>query len=267
MTDSELTDLGPTQHLPDNPVVAIYARVSTQDQSLQRQVRDTMPYAEHDLGADTGDVTVDDVAGLLERVGGGDPIDAGDVTIYHDKSTGTDTARDGYRNLMVAVDEARFDAVVVHDTTRLSRSLQDIDATVERVTDAGAELHFVRDSLPPFTPGGSSDADGVDDPMSRLMLQILGAFAEWEARTKRMNTIEGIAARREADDEYHHGRSPLGFGKEDGQLYQDTNYDQVVAVLESVSSGNLSKRKAAKTLDTSRATINRALDRRELYGL
>jgi predicted DNA-binding protein (UPF0251 family) len=41
----------------------------------------------------------------------------------------------------------------------------------------------------------------------------------------------------------------------------------VVAVLDMVQSGELSKRKAADQLDTSRRTINRALDNRaDLYG-
>lgn len=258
MSDTQLPD-GRDAQLPDQPAVAIYARVSTEDQALKRQVGDTLPYAEG-LGADTDGASATEVGKLLESVGGGDPINVGDVTIYHDKSTGTDTSRSGYRGLMDAVEAGRFAAVVVHDTTRLSRSLQDIDATVERVTDAGAELHFVRDSLPPFT-------DDESDPMGRLMLQILGAFAEWEARTKRMNTVEGLAARRDADGDYHHGRPPLGFEKEDGHLYEAADYGQVCATLESVISDTLSKRKAAERLDTSRATINRSLDRQELYGL
>lgn len=81
---------------------------------------------------------------------------------------------------MADVDNGVLEAVVVEETSRTARSLQDLDSTVERIVDAGAELHFVRDSLPPFT--------GEDDPVARLMLQMLGAFAEWEARVKRLNT-------------------------------------------------------------------------------
>jgi DNA invertase Pin-like site-specific DNA recombinase len=36
--------------------------------------------------------------------------------------------------------------------------------------------------------------------MARLMLQMLGAFAEWEARVRQIKTREGIAARNEDDD-------------------------------------------------------------------
>jgi DNA invertase Pin-like site-specific DNA recombinase len=215
--------------------VACYVRVSTAEQNLDRQLTATSEYAQDELGADLGAIST-----------------------YRDKSTGTNTDRSGYRELMVDVEAGDIDAVVVHDTTRLARSLQDLDRTVERVTASDTELHFVRDNLPPFT--------GEDDPMARLMLQMLGAFAEWEANVKQMNTKEGIAARKE-DDEYHHGPAPLGFEKDDGHLIEAPNYHDVVAILEMVQKDELSKRKAARRLDCARSTVGRALERSELYGI
>lgn len=217
--------------------VACYCRVSTSDQNLDRQLERTTEYAEHTNGADLSEIKV-----------------------YQDKSTGTDTKRDGYRDLMADVEAGEIEAVVVHETTRLTRSLQDLDRTVERVTEAGAELHFVRDNLPPFRGDG-------DDPMDRLMLQMLGAFAEWEARNKQQNTKEGIAARMNSDEDYHHGPAPLGFEKDDGELIEADEYHQVVAVLDMVQKAELSKRKAASRLDCARKTIGTAIDRGELYGL
>lgn len=215
--------------------IACYCRVSTEDQNLERQLESTNSYAQDHLGA---------------------PL--GDVEVFRDKSTGTDTSRSGYQEMMDRVDEGEFEAVVVLEISRLARSLQDLDRTVDRVTDADTELHFVRDSLQ-FT--------GEDNPMRRLQMQMLGAFAEWEARVKQMNTKEGIAARQNADEDYHHGRAPLGFEKDDGQLIEGENYHTVVGTLDMVQKGDLSKRKAANELGTSRPTITRALDRVELYGL
>jgi predicted DNA-binding protein (UPF0251 family) len=54
---------------------------------------------------------------------------------------------------------------------------------------------------------------------------------------------------------------------EDGQLYQTEQYDQIVATLELVRDDRLSKRKAAQQLGISRPTIDRALERKDLYGL
>ena len=251
--------------LHDDPTVLVYARVSTADQKLPRQLLSALPYTERMLGADLGGADVDDVAEHVEAVGGGQAVEVGDVTIYHDKSTGTNTNRDGYRAMMDRVKTDDVTAVAFHDTTRLGRSLQDIDATVKTLTDNGAQVHFVREGLPPFKPD-------EQDPMGTLMLQMLGAFAEWEVRTKRMNTREGIAARHQSDDDYHHGRPPIGFQKESGHLYEQQSgpqaFDRVATVLDMVAAGEMSKRKAAGELNTSRATIGNAIDDRgELYGL
>lgn len=171
-----------------------YVRVSTTDQTLDRQIESTTQYAQETFGV-----------GLSE------------LEVYRDKSTGTDTSRDGYKRLMADVREGEIEAVVVHEISRLARSLQDLERTVSTVTEAGAGLHFVRDGL--------SFGDGKDDPMSRLQMQILGAFAEWESRVKQMNTREGIAARQE-NEEYHHGPAPLGFEKDDGRLIEGSEYDR-----------------------------------------
>jgi DNA invertase Pin-like site-specific DNA recombinase len=215
--------------------VACYVRVSTAEQNLERQLQSTSEYAETDLGT---------------------PL--AEIETYRDKSTGTNTERSGYREMMDAVDAGEVDAVVVHEISRLARSLQDLERTVSRVTDTGAEIHFVRDGL--------SFGDGKERPMHRLQMQMLGAFAEWQARVKQMNTKEGIAARQQRED-YHHGPAPLGFAKDDGQLVEAGDYHEVVATLDEVQKGDLSKRKAAARLDCSRSTVSRALERAELYGL
>lgn len=148
--------------------------------------------------------------------------------------------------------------IVVHVISRLARSLQDLERPVSRVTENGAAVHFVRDGL--------SFGDGKERPMHRLQMQMLGAFAEWQARVKQMNTKEGIAARRSETD-YHHGRAPLGFEKDEGELIEGPDYDCVCAVLDMVAKDEMSKREAAKELGTSRKSVNRALDRTQLYGI
>lgn len=214
---------------------AIYARVSTTEQNLERQLDSAHSFAEKEL-----------------RVS----LDA--LEVYRDKSTGTNTARSGYREMMEAVEEGEIDHVVVHEISRLARSLQDLERTVSRITDNDTAVHFVRDGL--------SFGDGKERPMHRLQMQMLGAFAEWQARVKQMNTREGIAARKR-EEGYHHGRPPLGFEKNDGHLIEGPKFDQVCAVLDMVEKGTLSKRKAARELDTSRTTIGRAVEREDLYGL
>lgn len=211
--------------------VASYVRVSTEDQSLKRQLEATHDYSQRHF-------------------------DTPPTETYRDKSTGTDTDRSGLRELLANVEQ--YDAVVVNSVSRVSRSIRDLDTTVTEIVDeGGAELHIISEGL---------KMTQEDDPYQKAMLQLLGVFAELEAEMTRQRVKEGIRTRMQ-NDEYHHGPAPLGFQKDDGYLIEADGYDRVRSVLELVADGELSKRKAARELDTSRRTINRALDRRELYGL
>ena len=217
-------------------MIACYCRVSTANQNLERQVTSVREYATEEIGANLGD-----------------------LELFKDKTTGTNTNRKRYREMMEAVEADDVEAVVVHEISRMARSLRDLDRTVTRAVDHDAEVHFVRDGL--------VFGSGEDSPMDRLMLQMLGAFAEWEARVKRMNTKEGIAAR-QTNNEYHHGPAPLGFKKDDGRLVEAGNYDEVCAVLEMKSKGEMGTREAARELGCGTATVNRAIKKRgDLYGL
>jgi len=216
-------------------MIACYVRVSTGQQNLDRQITATEEYARDRLGAD-----------LVE------------IELYRDESTGTDTARSGYRRLMNDVEGGDVDAVVVHEVSRLCRSIADLERTVERLRDAGVELHIVSEGL---------TMTGDEDPYQKALFQLLGVFAELEANIRRRNVREGIAARKESED-YHHGPAPLGFAKDDGELVEADNYERVVEVLDMVAKGEESQRQAAEELDTSRRTIRRAVEERpELYGL
>lgn len=217
--------------------IATYSRVSTADQNLDRQLESTAEYAQSKLDADLPDLDV-----------------------YSDKSTGTDTARDDYLDMMDAVEDGAYDAVVVHSVSRISRSIRDLDRTAERVVEeSDTELHIIKE--------GFVLAPGDDDPFQKALFRLLGVFAELEADLAQQRTREGLASKMASED-YSHGPAPLGYSKDNGQLVEGDNFHDVVSVLTMVDTGELSKRKAAGRLDTSRATIRRALDdRRELYAL
>jgi DNA invertase Pin-like site-specific DNA recombinase len=179
--------------------------------------------------------------------------------VYRDKSTGTDTDRSGYRSLISDAEADEIDAVVVHEVSRVARSISDLERTAERLREAGVELHVVSEGL--------EMRPDEEDPYQRALFQMLGVFGELEAKIKRQNIREGIAARQESD-EYRHGPAPLGFEKDDGRLIEGGDYQRVTEVLDQVKRGDMSKRQAARELDTSRKTIGRAVDERpELYGL
>ena len=220
----------------NDQTIAGYARVSTWEQTLDRQLTGIFEYAEREFGADRSA-----------------------VTIYRDKSTGTDVERTGYQEIMQRVDDGEIDVLVVYEVSRVARSIRDLSRTADRIRDAGGELHVVSEGLT-LQPGD-------DDPYQDALFQLLGVFAELEAKIKRKNVSEGIAARQE-NDEYHHGPAPLGFEKDSGRLIEGANYDRVCSVLDRVARDDLSKRQAAKELDTSRRTVQRAVEQRgDLYGL
>jgi len=215
--------------------IGCYCRVSTENQSLDRQLQSTQEYAEREFDSDLGD-----------------------LRFYRDKSTGTDTERSDYQQMMRDSEDGEIDSVVVHSISRICRSISDLERTASRLEDAGVELHIISEGLT-LQPGES-------DPYQTALFQLLGVFAELEANMAQQRTKEGIAARQQ-NEEYHHGPAPLGMEKNDGLLIEGENYHEVVTALEMVQKDELSKRKAAQRLDTSRKSIDRALDRADLYGL
>lgn len=215
--------------------VACYCRVSTDDQTLDRQLSATQEYAEREFGADLAD-----------------------LSIYRDRSTGTNTERSGYQEMLADAKDGGLRAVVVHSISRIWRSISDLERTASRLEGCGVELHIVSEGL--------TLRPGEEDPYQTALFQLLGVFAELEANMAQQRTKEGIAAR-QANEDYHHGPAPLGFEKDDGRLVEAETYHDVVSVLELVQKGDLSKRKAAERLESSRPTISRSLERTGLYGL
>jgi len=214
--------------------VARYHRVSTENQNLTRQTTATEQYVTEEYP------------------------DA-DVETYADADTGTDTDRTDYQRLMSDVRSGDVGTIVVKDMSRVARSVRDLMRTVDTVREHGVALEFIDD---PITVRPNDN-----DPTQDLMLQVLGAVAEFEAKITQQRVREGIAARQESDD-YHHGPAPLGFEKDDGLLVESTEYDRVCAVLEMVANDEVSQREAAGRLDCGRKTVRRAVrENPELYGL
>jgi DNA invertase Pin-like site-specific DNA recombinase len=76
------------------------------------------------------------------------------------------------------------DVVVVWKLDRLSRSLKDVLHIMERIGDAGAGFRSITEAIDTTTPAG------------RMMMQMIGSFAEFERVVIRERTSAGIAAAR-----------------------------------------------------------------------
>ena len=76
------------------------------------------------------------------------------------------------------------DVVVVWKLDRLSRSLKDVLHIMERIGDAGAGFRSITEAIDTTTPAG------------RMMMQMVGSFAEFERAMIRERTSAGLAAAR-----------------------------------------------------------------------
>jgi DNA invertase Pin-like site-specific DNA recombinase len=76
------------------------------------------------------------------------------------------------------------DTVVVWKLDRLSRSLKDVLHIMERIAEAGAGFRSVTENVDATTPAG------------RMMMQMVGSFAEFERAMIRERTSAGLAATR-----------------------------------------------------------------------
>ena len=78
------------------------------------------------------------------------------------------------------------DVVYVHSMDRLARNLEDLLGLVRRLTEKGVTLIFLKEKL-------SFDPLQTASPMSRLILGVMGAVAEFERELIHERQREGIA--------------------------------------------------------------------------
>jgi DNA invertase Pin-like site-specific DNA recombinase len=102
--------------------------------------------------------------------------------VFEDKASGKTTDRP---QLKACLHHLRSEDVLhVHSIDRLARNMSDLLGLVNDLTNDGITVHFHKESL--VFNGGSS-------PMDKLMLQMLGAFSEFEVAMIRERQREGIA--------------------------------------------------------------------------
>jgi len=123
------------------------------------------------------------------------------------------------------------DTVVVWKLDRLSRSLKDVLNIMERIAKAGAGFRSITESIDTTTPAG------------RMMMQMVGAFAEFERAMIRERTSAGLAAAR-AEGRVGGRRKKLDAGKRK-------------EIAESVVSGRKSGADMARLYGVSQPTVSR----------
>ena len=109
--------------------------------------------------------------------------------IFEDKISGrTRALRPGLTECMTYLRDG--DELVVSSIDRLARSLTDLRALVDGLTDKGVTATFLHEHL--------SFSKDNSDPRADLMLGILGSFAEFKRAIIRERQAEGIALAKKA---------------------------------------------------------------------
>jgi DNA invertase Pin-like site-specific DNA recombinase len=87
--------------------------------------------------------------------------------------------------LQNCIDYAREgDTVHIHSIDRLARNLADLQALIERITAKGVAIQFHKEGL--------TFSGDTTNPMNKLMMQMMGAFAEFERSIIKERQREGI---------------------------------------------------------------------------
>ena len=143
-----------------------YARVSTSDQNLARQLEALKVY-EPDK-------------------------------IFTDEVSGKNLERPGFNQMLEYVREG--DMIYVCSLDRLARNLNDLLETIKGLQERGVSIHFLKENI-------LISSDVKTSSMSKLILSIMGAVAEFERSLIRERQQEGIDLAKKRG--VYKGRTPI----------------------------------------------------------
>jgi DNA invertase Pin-like site-specific DNA recombinase len=157
--------------------------------------------------------------------------EAGCKRIYEESASG---GRWDRPQLHRALDQVRDgDVLVVWKLDRLSRSLKDLLHILEKLTEVGAGFRSLTENVDSTVPAG------------KMLLSMLGAFAEFERSMVRERTRMGLQAARE--------RGRVGGRK------PKIKPNQRAEILRMVNSGKTSAAEAARLFGIHRSSVSRLI--------
>src|SRR6266508_1380059 len=119
------------------------------------------------------------------------------VKIYSDDASGATTDREELQNMLRAARAGLFDTVLVYRVDRFSRRLRDLVALLDDLADAGVAF---RSATEPFD---------TSTPVGRMLVQMLGVFAEFEREVIIDRVIAGME-RKATKGLWNGGARPFG---------------------------------------------------------
>ena len=171
-----------------------YARVSSKDQNLDRQLA-----AFAALGAQERDIVTD-------------------------KESGKDLDRSGYNALKTTM-LRRGDTLVIKSLDRLSRNKGDIKKELEFFKENGIRLKVL--DLPTTMIELPEGQEWVFDMVNNILIEVLASIAQQERETIKKRQAEGIAAAKEKGK--HLGRPDLIYPENWNEVYAAWKAGQITA--------------------------------------
>ncbi len=156
---------------------------------------------------------------------------AGCERVFEERASGGRWDRPELQRMIDQIREG--DVIVVWKLDRLSRSLKDLLAFMEKIDAAGAGFQSLTEAIDTTTPAG------------RMMMQMVGVFAEFEREIIRERTRAGLERARKKGR--HPGRKPK------------LSTEQRQEIRDLVNSGKRTEAEAARLFGVHRSTINRLM--------
>lgn len=162
---------------------------------------------------------------------------AGAERIYQETMSGSRKDRPKLQEALNALKAG--DTFIVTKADRIARSLSQLESTVTDLTARGVTVEVL--NMGKFT------AQSMDNPMNKLLFNVLGAFAEFERSMINERTQEGIRAAREKGVKF--GRKSKQWNIEGSLLH----------AIKEVNAGRMTQNEAADFAGCSIATFKRRL--------
>ena len=109
--------------------------------------------------------------------------------VIEDKCSGATPffERDGGKRIEKMISKNQVTKISVHQIDRLGRNLLDVLNTCAYFNKKGICIHFIQQEIKTL------NADGTENPISKMMISILGVVAEMERNLIKERQAEGVA--------------------------------------------------------------------------
>ncbi|MAG10966.1 hypothetical protein CMI44_01500 [Candidatus Pacearchaeota archaeon] len=207
------------------PLVAIYVRVSTQEQASQGYSLDAQQEALENYAKALGyDI----------------------FKIYRDEGkSAKDLKRPEMMKMLEDAEKKKFSAIFIYKLDRFSRSLKDLILTIDKLKNLGIDFVSLQDKIETTSASG------------KLMFHIISAFAEFERNIIGDRTKFGME--RKAKEGGFITKAPKGYQLVDKELILHKNSNEIREIFEKFIESDISLTKLAKRYNMTTAGMKKLL--------